>query len=339
MVRTQSRLVFLDVAKGIAILFVVFGHAIGGIARSHCCGSGILADEVSYVVYTFHMPLFFFISGLLAVGRRTADIRSSLAQTAAPIIYPYLLWSVLQTSLALAAGSAANQPRDFTTLLSVLWKPTDQFWFIYTLFFIRIIDVLFFGSLTRSQTAILTCGVFGLFLELFWNSTDVGNLANLLYGLQFYLLGRCFTRDDVRRLPSLTTVVALFGLLGFSWFGFNHDIHHRSIAPAALAGIVMALGLALEIERRNGCLSSLLSLLGRHSMAIYLMHVIATGAARFLLIRTSWDVSYWIAVVITTGAGAFIPLVVAVAADRWDMSYYLGFAWSRHAKALTKQET
>src|SRR5262249_19679499 len=147
------------------------------------------------------------------------------------------------------------------------------------------------------------------------------------------------TRNGVRRLPSLTTISALFGLLGFSWFGFSYDIHHRSLVPAALIGIVMTLSLALEIERRNGPLSLMLGLLGRHSMAIYLMHVIAAGGARFLLIRTSWEVGYWVAVVTTTTAGVLIPLIVAIAADRWDMSSYLGFSWSRNAKALTRQQT
>jgi predicted SAM-dependent methyltransferase len=48
------------------------------------------------------------------------------------------------------------------------------------------------------------------------------------------------------------------------WMWDYRAIREALHKSGALAGIVMALGLALEIERRNGCLSSLLSLLGRH---------------------------------------------------------------------------
>lgn len=49
----NKRLDYLDVAKGIGILLVILGHCqLGRIGRAHS------------LIYSFHMPLFFFISGV-----------------------------------------------------------------------------------------------------------------------------------------------------------------------------------------------------------------------------------------------------------------------------------
>ena len=47
----SNRNLLVDVAKGIGIVLVVLGHS--GIEFGH------------YLIYMFHMPLFFFLSGML----------------------------------------------------------------------------------------------------------------------------------------------------------------------------------------------------------------------------------------------------------------------------------
>ncbi len=54
----NNRLRHVDIAKGIAILLVVFGH--NCIALQSADERGKLFE----VIYSFHMPLFFFISGV-----------------------------------------------------------------------------------------------------------------------------------------------------------------------------------------------------------------------------------------------------------------------------------
>lgn len=48
----NSRISYLDILKGFGIIFVIFGH----VTHNH-----ILREYI----WNFHMPLFFFISGLL----------------------------------------------------------------------------------------------------------------------------------------------------------------------------------------------------------------------------------------------------------------------------------
>lgn len=59
----NKRLDWIDKAKGIGIILVVYGHVARGIFNA-----GIPMNEKSFgiidsVIYSFHMPLFFFLSG------------------------------------------------------------------------------------------------------------------------------------------------------------------------------------------------------------------------------------------------------------------------------------
>ena len=51
----KKRIAYIDKAKGVAILLVILGH---------CCGS--VEEPINRFILSFHMPLFFFLSGLLA---------------------------------------------------------------------------------------------------------------------------------------------------------------------------------------------------------------------------------------------------------------------------------
>ena len=56
----KNRIAYIDVAKGIGIILVVCGHVIGEGEKSFKY-SNILHDYI----YSFHMALFFIISGIL----------------------------------------------------------------------------------------------------------------------------------------------------------------------------------------------------------------------------------------------------------------------------------
>src|SRR5262249_22975109 len=150
----------------------VLGHSIGGISLSHCCAEGHYAREIAYVIYTFHMPAFFFIAGLLTRKTGEIDTAQSLVRIATSIVYPYFLWSTIQTSLAILADSAVNTPRHASDLFQIFYAPRDQFWFLYTLCMIRLLDLLVLNSQSRRNIIILLATDFTLYMLLFWNASN-----------------------------------------------------------------------------------------------------------------------------------------------------------------------
>jgi fucose 4-O-acetylase-like acetyltransferase len=57
----KKRSIFLDIARGVGIILVVIGHTMSPVMT----GNAVM--EAAYqILYVFHMPLFFFLAGLVA---------------------------------------------------------------------------------------------------------------------------------------------------------------------------------------------------------------------------------------------------------------------------------
>lgn len=59
----KVRIDWQDSARGFGILLVVYGHVVRGLFQSDILTSPAWA-RADFAIYTFHMPLFFFLSGL-----------------------------------------------------------------------------------------------------------------------------------------------------------------------------------------------------------------------------------------------------------------------------------
>ncbi len=58
---------WVDYAKAIGIILVVYGHVARGIFNSGIVVPVHAYEVLDSIVYSFHMPLFFFLSGLHAI--------------------------------------------------------------------------------------------------------------------------------------------------------------------------------------------------------------------------------------------------------------------------------
>ena len=88
----KERLDYLDFAKCIAIFLVIWGHAAP-------TGSSI---PYRIVLYAFHMPLFFLVSGMV-IARRADEYDSAhwkkfLKKNVMALLVPYLIWGAIYSS-------------------------------------------------------------------------------------------------------------------------------------------------------------------------------------------------------------------------------------------------
>ncbi|HIG2625646.1 TPA: acyltransferase family protein, partial [Klebsiella pneumoniae] len=85
---------WVDYAKGIGIILVVFGHANRGLYSSGIYISPEIYHYLDNVIYSFHMPLFFFLSGLFFVSSiKNRSKKVFLWSKFKNVIYPYAVWS------------------------------------------------------------------------------------------------------------------------------------------------------------------------------------------------------------------------------------------------------
>lgn len=58
----EKRDIFFDIAKGIGIILVVIGHCIPDASTGNI--SDTFLKSIFRIIYSFHMPLFFFVAGI-----------------------------------------------------------------------------------------------------------------------------------------------------------------------------------------------------------------------------------------------------------------------------------
>ena len=136
----ESRLNWVDTAKGLGIVLVVIGHVVGGLVSADLMNWTPTVQFVEAWIYSFHMPLFFFLSGLFlsrSVGK--SSLLEFMSDKVRVVAYPYIVWSTLTVLLKSALGSIPNTPRELSDLFLLAYHPIDQYWFLYILFVLTII--------------------------------------------------------------------------------------------------------------------------------------------------------------------------------------------------------
>ncbi len=132
----------IDIAKGIGICFVVFGHALKQIEVESSVIAGMLL-----VIHSFHMPLFFMLSGFVSAKILRLDRSGKpgyVKARALRLLTPYFVMSIIYLPLKMALSSVALRPYD----LSSAWRifigqsPDTTIWYLYILFWCHIVSTL-----------------------------------------------------------------------------------------------------------------------------------------------------------------------------------------------------
>lgn len=335
---TGQRSQALDMAKGIAIILVVYGHCLRGLLSANIVppDSGLVLTD--YVIYTFHMPVFFFISGLFFAGSRDKPAGSFWQGRLRMIVYPYFLWSLVQGTIqvALSGSSAVNATVGADRLLEILWVPISPFWFLYALFFCNVLAYV----LAMLRTDMLAAGAFIAFVALHF--AGAGVVGDIAYGFFYFTLGMLarkriwLTLLPVSRMAT-GALCALFLLAAVG--AYYAGIPERLPVLAAILGIAAMLALCARLEQSKSFegLCGLLALLGQFSMSIYVLHILVLGFVRTVLLRFMGIDDPAILIPTATVAAIAIPVLIQMAAIRLHLNDLLGLPSSVKIKPIRRQ--
>lgn len=341
----HQRLAWVDVTKGLAIILVVIGHAAAGIIDAAGPRHLPLLRTIFLAIYTFHMPLFFFLSGLF-VEQRFARGGVTFGRGLLPsLVWPYFLWSFVQLAVIAVLGSAVNHPvMDFWGHVSDLpVRAVAQFWFLHALILIHLCGFALWrmGGPRAVFGAALLCKLLALFLT--------GGLALSLaaanfpyYALGLLLGGRLVSQvlSEIGPATRVGAVVLGAGVIVALILNADHLRAWRSVAvasstglariaaipamlPAALLGGLSLMIIAVQLERRGGRLTGFIEEFGRHSMSIFLLHVLAIAGARIVLTRL-FGVDPLLLLPVLVAAGIGFPLLALRVSQRGRFDQALG---------------
>ena len=321
-----------DIAKGLGIIVVVFGHAERGLSISGMPTHFSLMGFIDYTIYTFHMPFFFFVSGLF-FSEKNVDPTDFLTKLGKNIAYPYLFWSILHGSLMVAMGrfGLTNTTIDFTRVLEILWNPISPFWFLYALFFCQLASYIF----VQVPPIVRMAFALALFTLFYLHSQSVP--LDIAYGLVYFTLGTVAKQYGFwQRRYTVHSFLALLVAFAIStYFSWQTEIPERLPFPSAILGIFLIIAISQALVIRESAISSMLKTLGQLSVGVYVMHIIAIGFGRAVAVKLFHVTDMASLLAITTVIGVVIPAIVQMAAIRLGIQEWLALPASAHRKRET----
>lgn len=299
----RQRIEWVDAAKGFGIVLVVAGHELRGLLTAGIITDDGIARLVDRWIYSFHMPLFFFLAGLFVpkAFHRWNKVGSFLKDKLATVAYPYFVWSILTILLKSSLGSIPNTPRTLSDIPQIIYAPVEQYWFLYALFLIiSLFAILRRLHLSPGSIVCMAALTWILPVATSWPILNVALSDSLYFSTGALAAG--FLIDEDGPLRSSASLLLAFAI-SIIPFGSNYQ------PLSAFAGICFAIAFVQLLPIGRGALI----ILGRHALEIYLAHSIASAAVRILLNHfgiTSPPVH------LTTGlvAGLTIPLALGYTA-------------------------
>ncbi len=309
----STRADWVDYAKSIGIILVVYGHIARGLFHAGIEMPASLYKLADSVVYSFHMPLFFFLSGLFFyhsfINRGAIGLTLNKVDT---IVYPYIVWSILQGSVAALLSNYTNESITLTEVFT-LWVPIAQFWFLYALFFIFVSSCAIFYFVSEKYVAwifILACIIYTNYSII----PDIKPLKLVANNLVYFILGIIFTKYDFSKKFSSTSSLVITWLvfilsqyLFHGYWGMLYTDKGVETLFLAFVSILFIVSLSITIAKVP---CRFLAYIGASSMAIYVMHILAGSGARVLLIQVFAIDAIAIHLVVGCLAGVLLPLLV-----------------------------
>lgn len=199
----QKRESYLDIAKGLGIIMVILGHIEVGFATKW--------------LYSFHLPLFFFVSGICF--RYKENFLVYFKKKAKRCLVPYVVFGLLIVLVESKTGYLYNTGFKSNLTYLLVQQRYSTLWFLATLFF---------------------ASIFFYFLVKLCNEKPAGVLAvSLVISTIFVILDQIL----ISSLPwNIDTAFITLGFMGFGYFIRNHkDTLNRILATDSKKKFKLAL--------------------------------------------------------------------------------------------------
>ena len=270
----------IKIATGIAIIFVVIGH----LASRGEVGIDLYVN-LKRIIYKFHMPLFFFLSGYIAYYtyppiKSVNDYFSFVKKKFIRLFPAYLIMSLVFFAGKYTLGKSTDFVEE---ILDVLFYPANSnssfLWYIYVLFLFNlsmpIIDYFVKNKFIFFFTISILVSSFVRFPNLF-------SLNFYFWYLPFYILGCYLSNNQITYLSVLKKYGFIVLIMFVTWVFLEFleiiDIPKNIVSFFAIFGIGYLS--SIKIVR-----NIFLEKLGDNSFYIYLFNTIFIGAISLFLIN------------------------------------------------------
>ena len=279
-----KRISWIDICRGLGMILVLYGHV-------------FTDDSQRYLIYSFHMPLFFFLSGLVFKPVLNKPLKTIIIKHFKQLLLPYFAFAIFTYLFALLT----NPLRDLTPggiawqLFGILYGSGNNgmlgfnvvLWFLPCLFITKLTFALITRKVLSNKTIGLILAASGFAGYLFsqflpWIKLpfgfEIALSAMVFFGLGYLWKVRKYALHALKpyRLPIM--VVAMIITVGAAYT--NYHLNGTQIDMrvnrlnnvflfyiGAISGIATWVMLSQLIRK-----SALLEYIGQNSMVIFAWH-------------------------------------------------------------------
>lgn len=280
-----SRYSHVDMARGIAMILVVAGHS---------CSS--TTGDLNRMILSFHMPLFFFLSGIFAKEYSWNTVLGGVKRKMLRILVPQLLLAVLVTVMKIVpmVMLRGGSIKDFNWLYGL------GYWFLPTLFFCSVLYMILtcFLNLSKriNQIVLLIIATIIIWLVLYELSFPYGFFTQYIklvpVAFVFYLLGSLFKKpclllnDNNKRYIEYALLISIPLLYVISQWNAPvlMGMSKYGCFPLFLVTSFLGIFVVIELMKRLNEIV-FISVIGKMSIAVYVWNFLIVVFTKGILLR------------------------------------------------------
>lgn len=266
----KPRINFVDLAKGVCILLVVWGHAL------------IVEPFSPHILFHLRMPLYFVLSGIFFKDYGSFIVL--LEKKINKLLVPFIFWGILGVSIDSFLWGGMQ-----VSILDILYKcpkGNPPVWFLLSLFWCNIVFSLIVRNVKSEiwrLVAVLMCGIMGIFM-IISQFEPLPKFTQAFLAMPFFIFGYYLRRSPLMReseQPRCKFIVVGSGLLFIGVVIFNLSdgalpgwidfVYDGSWIIFYLLPIFLVIGLIMICKGIGGWLP-IVSYFGRYSIIVLVIH-------------------------------------------------------------------
>ncbi|MCF6165364.1 acetyltransferase [Furfurilactobacillus rossiae] len=285
----KKRVAWVDIARGIAILAVILGHSIFDVKLNY-------NSYVAHVIFAFHMPIFFIVSGYFY---REKTLKTELKGGLCNLILPYLMTAVFAFIAVIVGMIWQHNPVMYSSmsipqfLLAVLYgfgggpahsagiPAIGATWFLMAMF-VAIQVFNWSMRLTNKSNSLLrlalflTYAVMGIAINqvvfLPWATNSALLVQPFLYG--GYLLKKSELAENIK-WPVLVISLLLWlysAHISFLQLSAASMPYYLEQFMGAFGGSMIVFWISQKIEKHSRILTNIFKKYGSQSIVVFCFH-------------------------------------------------------------------
>jgi len=315
----QQRLISPDFIKGICIILMVYGHI------SYIGEYSSYQQQIKIFIYTFHMPLFLIVSGILFHfnGQFKERVVKVLQRIGVPYVIFFSLYLLGLFLVKLIGIPTTNPPPDsFSNVIySLFLSPYGGFWFLHSLLLIQI-SILVIKLLKFEDTNNFYFLLSILLIMLFLSQLHLVAFHTSIYFFIGMLLSKITNKNiDIKVTTGFLFILLFTLIIILSSSDFLKSLSNFEIIWCLLLFIFLW---SLAKHYQNNLLIIIPNWIGRNSLSILCWHSLFIVAMKplkgILLNLDNSGLSYSAFVTIMT---ILLSLFAAIIMDKLKLSSFI----------------